>query len=258
MAEIKPQRYKDDRPAELFDSFHGRARHNDPGWVYDVVRMVSTPISLAIYRARAIEVDNVPASGPVILAANHFSNYDHFLAGVWLRRRIRFLGKSQLFRQNKVLDYIYRNGGVIPVRRGHADEEAFVTMHAVLDRGGCLMIYCEGGRSRTGELGEPRPGVGRIALESGVPVVPIAIHGSQGIRSWRRLVFPKVTIRFGEPRRFEVVERPSREQQLEGSTEIFDSVREMYDELARDGRASVIKRLRAKRGSGAPGRPSYS
>jgi 1-acyl-sn-glycerol-3-phosphate acyltransferase len=256
MADIKPQRYKDHRPAETFDRFHARSRSHEPNWIYELVRLLTTPISLVLYRARAIGVDNVPASGPVILAANHFSNFDHFLAGAWLRRKIRFLAKSQLFGQNKILDYVYGHGGVIPVRRGHADSEAFETMHTVLARGGCLMIYCEGGRSRTGELGEARPGVGRVALESGAPVVPIAIHGSQGIRRWRRLVFPKVTIRYGEPMSFDVVAAPMREQQLETAGEIFAVVREMYEELARDGRKTVIKRVREQ--GEAPGRPSYS
>ena len=142
------------------------------------------------------------------------------------------------------LDFVYRNGGVIPIRRGHADEEAFKTIFAVLDRGNCLMIYCEGGRSRTGELGEPRPGVGRAALESGVPVVPIAIFGSQGIRGWKKLVFPQVTIRYGEPVSFPAVDSPSREQQMECAEEIFSHVREMYEELARDGGRAVARRVR--------------
>ena len=244
MSEIKPQRYKDPRPAELFQPFHEYERANDAGWVYSVVRMITTPISLLLYRTRQIEVDNVPSSGPVILAANHFSNYDHFLAGVWLRRKIRFLAKSQMFRRNAFLDFVYRNGGVIPIRRGHADEEAFETIFAVLRRGNCLMIYCEGGRSRTGELGEPRPGVGRAALESGVPVVPIAIFGSQGIRGWKKLVFPQVTIRYGEPVSFPAVDSPSREQQMECAEEIFSHVREMYEELARDGGRAVARRVR--------------
>ena len=258
MSEIKPQRYKDPRPAELFDEFHRRNREHQPNWIYELVRLITTPLSLFVYRLRAIEVDHVPPSGPVILAANHFSNYDHFLAGAMLRRKIRFLAKSQLFRRNRVLDYVYGHGGVIPVRRGHADEEAFVTIRRVLqEQGGCLMIYIEGGRSRTGDLGEARPGVGRAALETGVPVVPIAIHGSQGIRGWKRLVFPKVTIHYGEAMSFDVVDEPTRDQQLAVSNEVFSVVREMYEELARDGRATVIKRVRERSGSTA-GSPSYS
>ncbi len=254
MSDIKPQKYKDPRPAELFMPFHERCRTHDPDWVYSAARILSTPLSLLVYRCRPIEADNVPASGPVILAANHFSNYDHFLAGVWLRRQIRFMAKSQLF-GNPVMNYIYSHGGSFPVRRGHADEEAFRTVEAILRRGGCMMIYCEGGRSRSGELGEPRPGVGRAALDTGAPVVPVAIHGSQGIRRWRRLVFPKVTIRYGEPLSFAAEPGASRERHAEVAGEIFGHVRAMYEELEREGRTSVIKRLRRERG---PGRPRYS
>lgn len=258
MPELKPQNYKDPRPEELFAPFHERSRTYEPDWIYDLTRMVTTPISLFAYRMLVIEVDNVPASGPVILAANHFSAFDHFLAGAWLRRKIRFLAKSQIFGKNRVLDYIFFHGGVFPIRRGHADQEAFETIHAILRRGGCLMIYCEGGRSRSGELGEPRPGVGRAALETGVPVVPVAIYGSQSIRSWRRLIFPKVSIRYGQPIRFPIVEQPTREQQGEASVEIFTHVREMYEELARDGRRAVARRLREESGSSSAAEPRYS
>ena len=115
---------------------------------------------------------------------------DHFFCGVFIRRKVHFMAKSQLF-GNPVGDYIFRFGGVFPLRRGHRDEEAFITAHAIFERGGCVLMYAEGGRSRTGGLGEPKPGVGRLALESGVPVVPVAIHGSQGVRGWKRLSFPR-------------------------------------------------------------------
>jgi 1-acyl-sn-glycerol-3-phosphate acyltransferase len=243
MAEIKPQVYKDPRPAGYFTRFHERARHREPDWIYDLARVVLTPPSLLFYRAAAIGVDNVPASGSVILAPNHFSQWDHFFAGVYLRRKIRFMAKSQLF-SNPAIEFIFRHGGVFPVRRGHHDEEAFITGHEILERGGCLLMYAEGGRSRTGRLGTPRPGVGRLALESGVPVVPVAIHGSLGVRGWRRLRFPKVTIQYGEPMSFDVVERPTREQQREAAERIFDRVRAMYVALEEKGRWAVIKALR--------------
>jgi 1-acyl-sn-glycerol-3-phosphate acyltransferase len=246
MSELKPQNYKDDRPAEYFRPVHESIRSSDPGWVYELFRMLTTPISLFVYRCRAIDVSNVPASGPVVLAANHFSNMDHFLAGAYLRRKIRFLAKSQLY-GNPIGDYIFRTGGVIPIRRGHRDEEAFESIHAAFRRGGCVMIYIEGGRSRSGELGTARPGVGRAALEAGVPIVPVAIHGSQKIRRWKRLQFPRVTVRFGEPMRFDPVPEPSREQQQECAEEVFAEVRRMYLELEREGRSTVIKRARADR-----------
>lgn len=248
MAEIKPQKYKDPRPPEHFDRFHERSRTRHPDWVYEAVRMVLTPPSMFFYRVGTIGSANVPATGPVILAPNHFSNWDHFFIGVYLRRKVRFMAKSQLF-GNPVGDFIFSHGGVFPIRRGHADEEAFKTAHSILERGGCLLIYAEGGRSRTGGLGEPRPGVGRIALESGVPVVPVAVYGSAGVRSWRKLKFPKVTIQYGEPMSFEVVESPSREQQQEAAERIFAPVRQMYAALEQKGRRGVRRALQQ-----APGR----
>jgi len=243
MPDIKPQVYKDPRPAEYFTRFHERSRTHDPDWVYDLARIIVTPPSLLLYRARAIGAENVPRAGPVILAPNHFSQWDHFFAGVFLPRKVRFMAKSQLF-SNRVIEFIFRHGGAFPIRRGHHDEEAFKTAYTILERGGCLLMYPEGGRSRTGGLGEPRPGVGRIALESGVPVVPVAIHGSLGVRRWRKLRFPKVTIQFGEPMRFEVVPSPSRERQLEIAAQIFERVQEMYAALDEKGRRGVVKALR--------------
>jgi 1-acyl-sn-glycerol-3-phosphate acyltransferase len=243
MSDLKPQQYKEARPAEEFEYLHDWARTHGAGWTYDFVRMVVTPVAL-LYRTRGISVANVPVDGPVILAPNHFSNMDHFFAGLYIRRRIRFMAKSQMFGRNPLLDYIYRVGGVFPVMRGHQDEETFITAQSILDRGGCVLLYAEGGRSRTAGLGEPKPGVGRLGLESGAPVVPVAIHGSRGVRGWKRLSFPKVTVQYGEPLTFDVVENPTREQQHEAATEVFARVKAMYSALDERGRSSVIKSLR--------------
>lgn len=235
MADIKPQVYKDERPAEYFDQFHAAARKG-VGWTYTFVRFLVTLPTLLIYRVRAIGLENVPKDGQLILAPNHFSQMDHFFVGLYLRRKIRFMAKSQMFGP-PVLTYIYKHGGVIPIRRGHEDEEAFETAFTVLDQGGMLLIYAEGGRSRSAELGEPKRGVGRLALESGAPIVPVAVHGSAKVRRWRRLRFPKVTVQFGEPLRFPVEKDPSRERQLEVATAVFDEVRRMYGGLvSRNGR----------------------
>src|SRR5262245_27120155 len=242
MSDIKPQVYKDDRPAEYFDQFHAAARKG-VGWTYPFVRALVSLPTLLFYRTRAIGVKNVPRSGPLILAPNHFSQMDHFFTGLYLRRQIRFMAKSQLFGP-PVLTYIFKHGGVIPIRRGHHDEEAFETAYTVLGQGGMLLIYAEGGRSRSGELGQPKPGVGRLALESGAPVVPVAIHGSAKVRRWKRLSFPKVTVQFGEPISFPVEESPDRTRQLDAATEIFDKVRGMYTQLEEQGRDNVIRTLR--------------
>jgi 1-acyl-sn-glycerol-3-phosphate acyltransferase len=248
MSDIKPQVYKDPRPAEYFDRFHRRSRTHEPDLIYDVARVVLTPPCLLLYRLRAIGAENVPRTGPVILAPNHFSQWDHFFAGVYIRRRVRFMAKSQLF-SNPVIEWIFYHGGAFPIRRGHHDEEAFKTAYTILERGGCMLMYPEGGRSRSGGLGEPRPGVGRIALQSGVPVIPVAIHGSLGVRGWRKFRFPKVTVQFGEPMSFDVVPEPTREQQIEVATRIFERVRDMYERLEAQGRRGVIKALREGIGS---------
>ena len=77
-----------------------------------------------------------------------------------------------------------------------------------------------------------------------MPVVPVAIHGSQGVRSWKKLSFPKITVQYGEPITFERVEHPSREAQQEAADEIFDRVKAMYSRLEREGRSSVVRSIR--------------
>jgi 1-acyl-sn-glycerol-3-phosphate acyltransferase len=230
MAEMKPQVYKDPRSAEYFAQFHAAARKG-VGWTYTLARIVVTIPTILIYRVRAIGVENVPGDGPLVLAPNHFSQMDHFFVGVYLKRKIRFMAKSQLFGP-PVLTYIYKHGGVFPVRRGHHDEEAIETARILVEQGEMLLVYAEGGRSRSGRLREAKPGIGRIALETGAPIVPVAIHGSERVRGWKRLLFPKVTLQFGEPVSFPVEEAPGRERQLEVATEIFGEVREMYEALA--------------------------
>ena len=235
MPDIKPQVYKDDRPASYFEPFHAAARRG-VGWTYTLVRMIVSLPTLLLWRVRTVGRENVPKDGPLILAPNHFSQMDHFFIGLYLRRKIRFMAKSQMFGP-PLLTYIYKHGGVIPVRRGHHDEEAFTTAFTVLGQDGMLLIYAEGGRSRSGELGEPKRGVGRLALESGAAVVPVAIYGSAGVRRWTRFRFPRVTVEFGEPLSFPPEGAPSNERQLEAATEIFARVREMYEGLVtRNGR----------------------
>lgn len=246
LSKMKAQVYKDERPKEYFDKFHERARTSDPTWVYEAVRIVTVMWGLTAFRMRGYCSENVPVSGPVILAPNHASFMDHFFTGAFIRRRVRFMAKSQLF--SKPMEWIYGPGGVFPVRRGLYDEDAFVTAHSILERGGAMVMYCEGGRTRTGKVGDKaRPGIGRIALQSGVPVVPVAIHGSHKVRNWKKLQFPKVTILFGEPIAWEAVERPTREQQQAVSDEILAQIRELHGQLEQLGRKGVARQVRARR-----------
>jgi 1-acyl-sn-glycerol-3-phosphate acyltransferase len=229
LVELKDSVYKDPRPAEHFARFHTRTRTKRPNLVYDVVRILMSLLAWVFFRARGFRPEKEPGAGAVILAPNHFSFLDHFFLGVSLRRKVQFMAKSQLFKPP--LQFVYTHGGVFPVRRGFADDEAFVTAVSVLDRGGVVAMYAEGGRSRTGELSQkPRRGIGRLALLSGAPIVPVAIHGSSHVRNWKRLQFPKVRVLYGEPLAYERVEAPTRDQEQAAADAIFAEVRKLYDE----------------------------
>ncbi len=234
------------RPKEYFDAFHERARTREPDGVYEAVRVFTSLYAYTLLRARAIAVENVPGSGGVILAPNHFSFMDHFLMGCYIRRKVRYMAKSQLFKPP--METVYTHGGVFPVRRGARDEETFITARTILERGGAITMYCEGGRSRTGKVAEQaKRGIGRLALETGAPVVPIAIYGSSRIRNWKRLQFPKVTIQYGEPIRWEAIADPEREQQQSVADQILVEIRRLYAGLEEHGRKGVIRSLREQR-----------
>lgn len=241
-SKLKPQVYKDPRPEAYFTQYHAAARKGI-GFTYDVVRMILTLPTIVIYRARAIGVSNVPAHGACIVTPNHFSQMDHFFAAVFQRRKVQFMAKSQLF-SNPLFNFVFKHGGVFPVRRGYNDQEALETANTILGRDGCVLMYAEGGRSRSGELGKPKRGVGALALENGVPVIPVAIHGSAGVRSWKRLRFPKVTVQYGEPIAFPKLANASADQQQEAADRVFDEVRKLYVALEEKGRRGVLKALR--------------
>lgn len=242
---MKAQVYKDPRPAEYFTRFHQRTRSGLPDPVYELVRVVLTPILLLFYRTRCIDSDKVPLEGAAVITPNHFSFFDHFFVAVYLRRKVHFMAKSQLFK--RPMQFIFTHGGVFPVLRGRRDKEAFETAHTILERGGLVVMYAEGGRSRSGELGQAKPGIGRIALESGVPIVPTAISGSAEVRHWTRLRFPKVTVQYGDPIRFERVENPTREQSQAAADVIFESVKVLYHGLQQGGRRGAVQAARRAR-----------
>jgi 1-acyl-sn-glycerol-3-phosphate acyltransferase len=246
LAGMRAQVYKDPRPASHFARFHERARSRKPDWVYGAVRALTTLYGAVAFRARGVGAAKVPPAGPLILAPNHFSFMDHFFVGMFVRRQVQFMAKSQLFK--RPMQWVYTHGGVFPVRRGYEDQEAFITAETILGRGGCVVMYCEGGRSRTGKLADlPKPGFGRLALESGATIIPAAIHGSSKVRNWKRLQFPKVTVQYGEPMRFEAVSEPTNDQQQQVANEIFAQIRGLYAGLDSLGRKGVAQQLREAR-----------
>jgi 1-acyl-sn-glycerol-3-phosphate acyltransferase len=234
LVELKETQYKDARPKEDFDRFHQRTRTREPDFIYEVVRILMCLMGWIFFRLSTTHTERVPAAGPVILAPNHFSFLDHFFLGVALRRKVHFMAKSQLFKPP--MSFIYTHGGVFPVRRGFADEDAFITATTLLERGNTMAMYAEGGRSRTGEPAKKaKRGIGRLALLSGAPVVPVAIVGSSHVRNWKRGQFPKVRVFYGEPFAFERVEAPTRGQEQATADAIFAEVRKLYEVAAKAG-----------------------
>ncbi len=241
-AKIKAQVYKDPRPSETFTAYHERVRDHGPEWIYEVVRVATMLNALLLFRARGFGSENVP-DGPVIIAPNHGSFMDHFFSGAFVRRHIQFMAKSQMFGSGP-LSWIYTHGGVFPVRRGHHDEDTFASAFKILERGGVVGMYVEGGRSRTGKVGtEAKPGIGRLALESGATVVPVAILGSHQVRNWKRGRFPKVIVQYGEPFAVERVERSTRDQQQLVADEILSRIQTMHSEMTELGARRATKVL---------------
>lgn len=244
--ELKPQVYKDPRPKEYFDQFHARVRAGEPdGKVYETVRSLMGLYSLTVFRARGYMSERVPG-GPLILAPNHASFMDHFFTGVFVRRRVQFMAKSQMF-SGPIASYIYSHGGVFPVRRGFQDEDAFESAYAILERGGTIGMYCEGGRSRNGRMADQaKRGIGRLALQTGAPVVPVAILGSHQVRNWKRLHFPRVTVAYGEPLRFDLNTDPTPEQQQAAAGHVLHRIRELHSALQQAGHSGAGRLARAQ------------
>jgi glycerol-3-phosphate dehydrogenase (NAD(P)+) len=193
------------RPLELY---HERTRRRGVNWlVYWPARWVLKTAVLIYFRLRRLGREHIPEGG-VILAANHRSFLDPFAIGCCVGRPIYFVAKRELFK-NPLIGWFLNCMGAFPVRRGESDEESVATSLALLERGEAVVIFPEGTRIRTGSLQRPKRGVGRLALESGKPVVPIAVTGSERARDGWKIKPVKVHIRAGAPLTFPRVADPS-------------------------------------------------
>jgi glycerol-3-phosphate dehydrogenase (NAD(P)+) len=177
--------------------------------VYWIARAVLQPFFHVWFRISRIGREHIPAAGPVILASNHRSFLDPFVIAVMARRPIYFVAKKELFLFHPVVSWVLSALGAFPIDRGASDTEAMATARAILDRGDVVLMFPEGTRIRPGSLGRPKRGVGRLALETGAPVVPVAVIGTEAVRRGRRIRPHKVRIRAGRALRFPRVERPS-------------------------------------------------
>ncbi len=193
------------RPLALY---HERTRRRGVHPIlYWPVRWVVKAFIFVYFRVRALGREHIPEGG-VVLAANHRSFLDPFAIGCCVPRPTYFVAKHELFR-NPILGWFLNCLGAFPVKRGESDQESMKTALMLLERGEAVVMFPEGTRIRAGSLGKPKRGVGRMALQSGAPVVPVAITGSERIHEGWRIRPVKVHIRFGAPLTFPRVDDPS-------------------------------------------------
>ena len=166
--------------------------------LYAIVRVLLVPLLRLWFRMHVAGAEHIPRSGAAIVAPNHKSFLDSFFLAVCTPRQLRFMAKTELIepRYGRLLVRL----GAFPVRRGQSDAEAIETARTILDQGGLLALFPEGTRIRDpDDLGHPRRGAGRLALETGSPLVPAAITGTDNLFLGP---FPKprrVQVAFSEP-----------------------------------------------------------
>jgi 1-acyl-sn-glycerol-3-phosphate acyltransferase len=196
-------------PGEQLGRFRARALARGVNPVlYWAARVVLVPCFLVYLRMERIGSEHLPRSGPLLLAANHRSFLDPFVIGALTRRPVYYMAKRELFRRPWQA-WLLNALGAFPVDRGAGDQDAIATARAILARGDCVVIFPEGTRVRPGPLGAPRRGIGRLALETGARVVPVAVSGTEEVRRGWRVRPRKVRIRCGAPLGFPSVAEPS-------------------------------------------------
>jgi 1-acyl-sn-glycerol-3-phosphate acyltransferase len=170
-------------------------------------RLTLGPLARGLFRATIIGRNNVPKTGPVLLASNHLSFIDSVIITLFAPRPVSFLAKDSYFTGTGLKGFISRNFfkgiGAIPIKRGAglAAQEALDSGLELLHQGEAFAIYPEGTRSRDGRLYRGKTGVAWLALNAGVPVVPVAVTGTDKVQpvGARGIRPAKVRIQFGEP-----------------------------------------------------------
>jgi glycerol-3-phosphate dehydrogenase (NAD(P)+) len=176
--------------------------------LYWTLRAILVPAFLIYLRMQRTGREHLPRHGPLLLASNHRSFLDPFLIGTLVRRPVYYMAKRELF-EKRWQAWILNALGAFPVDRGAGDADAMDTARAILRRGDCVVVFPEGTRMRHGPLGDPKRGVGRLALQTGAPVAPVAVFGTDEVRRGWRIRPRKVRMRVGRPLLFPAVEDTS-------------------------------------------------
>jgi 1-acyl-sn-glycerol-3-phosphate acyltransferase len=194
----------------------------------------------ALYRFyfgwRVYNAERVPLSGPVILASNHSSYLDPPLVGAGIRRDINYLARESLFRF-PVVGWVLRNWNSVPVDREGGGAKG---LKAILDRllkGGAIILFPEGTRSRDGKLQPARSGIGLTVIKSTAPVVPVRVFGTYEAYG-RHMRYPKpfhrVIVKYGKPMNFEAL-------RAEAKTCSKERLKKIYQQVADELMAAIAK-----------------
>lgn len=197
-------------------------------WLYNVASTVVAPFLKVIYRIKFRNRNNIPKEGAYILISNHLSNLDPLILGMGQRnRKLRFMAKSELFK-NKLFAKLITALGAFPVVRGDGiEQEAISTGEEILKNGGVMTIFFEGKRSKTGELLRPRSGAMLMAYQTNTPIIPACITPEKGLMK----PFCKTRVSFADavtPAELGVTTGSSRELR-DASKKVMDIIREMRE-----------------------------
>ena len=219
--------------ADRISAYHDYTRTKGVNWViYFVARLFLQPAFLIWFRLKRLGKEHARVDGGLIVASNHRSFLDPFVLGTMLpwRRPMHYVAKVELF-EPAWQGWILSRLGAYPVRRGEADGETLETSRRILERGGVLCIFPEGTRIRRGSLAVPHRGVGRLALESGAAVVPVAVHGSERVRDGWKIRPRQVRMRAGKSLTFPRTENPSPSLAATVTTRIWPNIELQWEWL---------------------------
>lgn len=203
--------------------------------VYFFTQKIVFPLIRILFTRPVVGIENLPAAGPYIIAANHSSYMDHFLLAAMVRKqrgnKLYFLTRSEAF-EGYWSNLWHRSTGCVPVDRANPEIASFRTMIKILKRGDIVVVYPEGTRSVDGLPLPPKPGVIKLSLHASVPIIPIGIYGAHKIlpkgtlmpRPRRAVLSIGNSLNLGE----QISDPKSKEQTEKALYHLMDEIKELY------------------------------